>query len=134
MCDFFSKLDSAKVYPHILFAEVRHRCTSWLQNQTWSHQRFFHRVDHYTLDCKICVQGICIGFSWQREKSLSDERGPIVWNAIEQLQSPSTVASSSITQVSQLTGIARASVHHIMRRHLGGVKSKNRRGVCTSDA
>ncbi|GAA51163.1 transposable element Tc3 transposase [Clonorchis sinensis] len=46
------------------------------------------------------------------------ERAPIVQNAVEQLQSQSTMASSSITQVSQLTGILRASVHRIMRCHL----------------
>ncbi|GAA47962.1 hypothetical protein CLF_101016 [Clonorchis sinensis] len=51
-------------------------------------------------------------------KSMSDERAPIVQNAVEQLQSQSTMASSSITQVSWLTGIPRASVHRIMRRHL----------------
>ncbi|GAA27850.2 hypothetical protein CLF_105865 [Clonorchis sinensis] len=51
-------------------------------------------------------------------ESLSDERAPIVQNAVEQLQTQSTMASSSITQVSRLTGIPRAGVHRIMRRHL----------------
>ncbi|GAA50968.1 hypothetical protein CLF_105319 [Clonorchis sinensis] len=61
--------------------------------------------------------GSVLDFSGKERKSLSDERAPIVHNAVEQLQSQSTMASSSITQVSQLTGILRASVHRIMRRH-----------------
>ncbi|GAA57653.1 hypothetical protein CLF_113025 [Clonorchis sinensis] len=51
-------------------------------------------------------------------KSLSDERAPILQNAVVQLQSQSTMASSSITRLSQLTDNPRASVHRIMRRHL----------------
>ncbi|KAG5454806.1 hypothetical protein CSKR_108386 [Clonorchis sinensis] len=60
--------------------------------------------------------GSVLDFPGKGRKSLSDERTPIVQNAVEQLQSQSTMASSSITQVSQLTGIPRASVHRIMRR------------------
>jgi hypothetical protein len=41
-----------------------------------------------------------------------------VQNALQQLQSQSTMASSSTSQVSQLTGIPHASVHRIMRHHL----------------
>ncbi|GAA49073.1 transposable element Tc3 transposase [Clonorchis sinensis] len=63
----------------------------------------------------LCV--ITLGSQTGR-KSLSDERASIVQNAVEQFQSQSTMASSLITQVSQLTGILRASVHRIMRRHL----------------
>ncbi|GAA57110.1 hypothetical protein CLF_112178 [Clonorchis sinensis] len=59
-----------------------------------------------------------LDFPGKGRKSLSDERAPIVKNAAEQLQSQSTMASSSTTQVSQLTGIPRASMHRIMRRHL----------------
>ncbi|GAA50933.1 hypothetical protein CLF_105253 [Clonorchis sinensis] len=62
--------------------------------------------------------GSVLDFPGKGRKSLSDERAPIVQNAVEQLQSQSTMASSSITQVSQLTGIPRASMHRIMRRHL----------------
>ncbi|KAG5442359.1 hypothetical protein CSKR_109277 [Clonorchis sinensis] len=79
-----------------------------------------------------------LDFPGKGRKSLSDERAPIVQNAVEQLQSQSTRASSSITQVSQLTGIPLASVHCIMRRQLHlysyHFKSKNWRGVCMSDA
>ncbi|GAA54921.1 hypothetical protein CLF_106129 [Clonorchis sinensis] len=60
--------------------------------------------------------GSVLDFPGKGRKSRSDERTPIVQNAVEQLQSQSTMASSSITQVSQLTGIPRASVHRIMRR------------------
>ncbi|GAA51843.1 hypothetical protein CLF_106891 [Clonorchis sinensis] len=62
----------------------------------------------------------------KRRKSLSDERAPILQNAVEQLQSQSTMASSSINQVSQLTGIPRASVHRIMRRHLHHPTTQNK--------
>ncbi|GAA55161.1 hypothetical protein CLF_107046 [Clonorchis sinensis] len=62
--------------------------------------------------------GSVLDFPGKGRKSLSDERAPIVQNAVEQLQSQSTMTSSSITQVSQLTGIPRASVRRIMRRHL----------------
>ncbi|GAA51164.1 nephrin related [Clonorchis sinensis] len=62
--------------------------------------------------------GSVLDFSGKGRKSLSDERAPVVQNAVERLQSQSTMASSSITQVSQLTGILRASVHRIMRCHL----------------
>ncbi|KAG5450600.1 hypothetical protein CSKR_203973 [Clonorchis sinensis] len=86
------------------------------------------------LIAKFESTGSVLDLPGKGRKSLSDERAPIVQNAVEQLQSQSTMASSSITQVSQLTGIPRASVHRIMRRHLRGVKSKNGRGVCTSDA
>ncbi|KAG5453784.1 hypothetical protein CSKR_113840, partial [Clonorchis sinensis] len=54
--------------------------------------------------------GSVLDFPGKGRKSLSDERAPIVQNAVEQLQSQSIMASSSITQVSQLTGIPRASV------------------------
>lgn len=70
------------------------------------------------LIAKFESTGSVLDFPGKGRKSLSDERAPIVQNAVEQLQSQSTMASSSITQVSQLTGIPRASVHRIMRRHL----------------
>ncbi|GAA53813.1 hypothetical protein CLF_111220 [Clonorchis sinensis] len=62
--------------------------------------------------------GFVLDFPGKGRKSLSDEKAPIVQNAVEQLQFQSTMVSSSITQVSQLTVIPRASVHRIMRRHL----------------
>ncbi|KER26040.1 hypothetical protein T265_06619 [Opisthorchis viverrini] len=62
--------------------------------------------------------GSVLNLPGKGRKSLGDERAPIVQNAVEQLQSQSTMASSSITQVSQLTGIPRVSMHRIMRRHL----------------
>ncbi|GAA55204.1 hypothetical protein CLF_107175 [Clonorchis sinensis] len=62
--------------------------------------------------------GSVLDFPGKGRKSLSDEREPIVQNAVEQLQSQITMASSSITQVAQLTGIPRASMHRIMRRML----------------
>ncbi|GAA47268.1 hypothetical protein CLF_100154 [Clonorchis sinensis] len=74
-----------------------------------------------TITCLIAKfesTGSVLDFSGKGRKSLSDERAPIVQNAVEQLQSQSTMASSSITQVSQLTGIPRADKHRIMRRHL----------------
>ncbi|GAA37613.2 hypothetical protein CLF_112391 [Clonorchis sinensis] len=77
------------------------------------------------LIAKFESTGSVLDLPGKGRKSLSDERTPIVQNAVEQLQSQSTMASSSITQVSQLTGIPGASVHRIMRRHLGGVKSTN---------
>ncbi|GAA47908.1 hypothetical protein CLF_100953 [Clonorchis sinensis] len=70
------------------------------------------------LIAKFGSTGSVSDFLGKGRKSLSDERAFIVQNAVEQLQSQSTMASSSITQVSQLTGIPRASVHRIMRRHL----------------
>ncbi|GAA54821.1 hypothetical protein CLF_105554 [Clonorchis sinensis] len=70
------------------------------------------------LIAKFESTGSVLDFPGKGRKSLSDERAPIVQNAVEQLQSQSTMASSSITQVSQLTGIPRTSVHRIMRRHL----------------
>ncbi|GAA48442.1 hypothetical protein CLF_101616 [Clonorchis sinensis] len=51
--------------------------------------------------------GSVLDFPGKGRESLSDE----------QLQSQSTMTSSSITQVSQLTGIPRASVHRLMGRH-----------------
>ncbi|KER30310.1 hypothetical protein T265_03255 [Opisthorchis viverrini] len=42
--------------------------------------------------------GPVLDFPGKGKKSLSDERAPIVQNAVEQLQSQSTMASSSITQ------------------------------------
>ncbi|GAA50300.1 hypothetical protein CLF_104347 [Clonorchis sinensis] len=70
------------------------------------------------LIAKFECTGFALDFPGKGRKSPSDETAPIVQNAVEQLQSQSTMASSSITQVSQLTGIPRASVHRIMRRHL----------------
>ncbi|KAG5450099.1 hypothetical protein CSKR_102232 [Clonorchis sinensis] len=55
--------------------------------------------------------GSVLAFPGKGRNSLSDERAPVVQNAVEQLQSQSTMASSSITQVSQLTDIPRTSVH-----------------------
>ncbi|GAA54382.1 hypothetical protein CLF_102678 [Clonorchis sinensis] len=70
------------------------------------------------LIAKFESTGSVLDFPGKGRKSLSDERTPIVQNAVEQLQSQNTMASSPITQVSQLTGIPRASVHRIMRCHL----------------
>ncbi|GAA48202.1 hypothetical protein CLF_101306 [Clonorchis sinensis] len=70
------------------------------------------------LIAKFESTGSVVDFPGRWRKSLSDERAPIVQNAVEQLQSQSTMTSSSITQVSQLTGVPRASVHRIMRRRL----------------
>ncbi|GAA54143.1 hypothetical protein CLF_112388 [Clonorchis sinensis] len=70
------------------------------------------------LIAKFESTGSVLDFPGKERKSLSDERAPIVQNTVEQLQSQSTMTSSSITQVSQLTGILRASVYRIMRRHL----------------
>ncbi|KER28159.1 hypothetical protein T265_04920 [Opisthorchis viverrini] len=70
-------------------------------------------------------ESVGFDFPGKGRKSLSDGRAPILQNPVEQLQSQSTMASSSIIQVSQLTGIPRASVHRVMKRHLGGVKNKN---------
>ncbi|GAA57304.1 transposable element Tc3 transposase [Clonorchis sinensis] len=70
------------------------------------------------LIAKFESTGSVLDFPGKGRKSLSDERAPIVQNAVEQLQSQSTMASLSIIQVSQLTGIPRTSVHRIMRRHL----------------
>ncbi|GAA54144.1 hypothetical protein CLF_112389 [Clonorchis sinensis] len=70
------------------------------------------------LIAKFESTGSVLDFPGKERKSLSDERAPIVQNTVEQLQSQSTMTSSSITQVSQLTGIPRASVYRIMRRHL----------------
>ncbi|GAA50937.1 hypothetical protein CLF_105258 [Clonorchis sinensis] len=70
------------------------------------------------LIAKVESTGSVWDFSGKGRKSLSDERAPVVQNAVEQLQSQSTMASSSITQVSQLTGIPRTKVHRIMRHHL----------------
>ncbi|GAA51098.1 transposable element Tc3 transposase [Clonorchis sinensis] len=70
------------------------------------------------LIAKFESTGSVLDFPGKGLKSLSDERAPIIQNAVEQLQSHSIMASSSITQVSQLTGVPRASVHRIMRRHL----------------
>ncbi|KER28285.1 hypothetical protein T265_04821 [Opisthorchis viverrini] len=53
------------------------------------------------LIAKFESTGSVLDFSVKGRKSLSDERAPIVQNAVEQLQSRSTMASSSITQVSQ---------------------------------
>ncbi|GAA47813.1 hypothetical protein CLF_100832 [Clonorchis sinensis] len=70
------------------------------------------------LIAKFDSTGFVLNFPGKGRKSLSDERAPIVQNAVEQLQSQSTMASSSITQVSQLTDIPRASKRSIIRRHL----------------
>ncbi|KER24667.1 hypothetical protein T265_07715 [Opisthorchis viverrini] len=69
------------------------------------------------LIAKFESTGSVLDFPGIGRKSLSDERAPIVQNAVEQLQSQSTMASSSIAEASQLTGIPRAKVHRIMRRH-----------------
>ncbi|KAG5452910.1 hypothetical protein CSKR_107457 [Clonorchis sinensis] len=70
------------------------------------------------LIAKLESAGSVLDFPGKGRKPLSDERAPIVQNAVEQLQSQSIMASSSITQVSQLSGIPRASVHRIISRHL----------------
>ncbi|GAA49323.1 hypothetical protein CLF_102867 [Clonorchis sinensis] len=70
------------------------------------------------LIAKFESTGFVLDFPGKGRKSVSDERAPIAQNAVEQLQSQSIMASSSITQVSQLTGTPNASVHRIMRRHL----------------
>ncbi|GAA52257.1 hypothetical protein CLF_107702 [Clonorchis sinensis] len=70
------------------------------------------------LIAKFVSTGSVLDFPGKGKNSLSDERAPSVQNAVEQLQSQSTMASLSITQVSRLTGIPRASVRRIMRRHL----------------
>ncbi|KAG5454364.1 hypothetical protein CSKR_113910 [Clonorchis sinensis] len=50
------------------------------------------------LIAKFESTGSVLDFPGKGRKSLSDERAPIVQNAVEQLQSQSTMASSSITQ------------------------------------
>ncbi|GAA56068.1 hypothetical protein CLF_109821 [Clonorchis sinensis] len=55
------------------------------------------------LIAKFEFTGCLLDFPGKGRRSLSDERAPIVQNAVEQIQSQSTMASSSITQLMRKT-------------------------------